>query len=333
MKSDRPLLAITLGDPAGVGPEVVLKALRDASLQESFVPVVIGSLSVLEKARQTFRTDMPLVSIPIPGAARERQDVVPVLDLMNLRFEEVTIGRVSAQCGRAAVEYVEKAARLALAGEVDAVVTAPLNKEAIRLSGCPYPGHTEILAQLTGSPRVSMMLLAGPLRVAHVTTHLSLRDAIAKITRDRILETLRTAHDGLRRLGIARPHIAVAGLNPHAGEEGLFGAEEIEIIAPAVAATAQEGIHATGPYPPDTVFYRASRGEFDGVVAMYHDQGHIAVKMYGFDCGVNMTLGLPIIRTSVDHGTAFDIAWQGKASPESLKEAARIAAQMAAAKK
>jgi len=239
---------------------------------------------------------------------------------------------VSAKCGKAAVEYVEKATHLALEGALDAIVTAPLNKEALRLSGCPYPGHTEILAYLTGSPCVSMMLLSGSLRVIHVTAHLSLRQAIERLSQERILEAIRTAHTGIRQLGIPNPRIAVAGLNPHAGEEGLFGREDLDSIAPAVALAQKEGFQASGPYPPDTIFYRASQGEFDGVVAMYHDQGHIAVKMHGFDKGVNVTLGLPIIRTSVDHGTAFDIAWQGKASEASLKEAIRIALQMVKAK-
>jgi len=330
--ASEPILAITLGDPAGVGPEIILKAFQDRAFRQGFVPVVVGSRAILEMAEERLHLKVPLLSLDHPRQAPQYPESLPVLDLDNIAPERLPIGKVSAKCGKAAVEYVEKATHLALEGALDAIVTAPLNKEALRLSGCPYPGHTEILAYLTGSPCVSMMLLSGSLRVIHVTAHLSLRQAIERLSQERILEAIRTAHTGIRQLGIPNPRIAVAGLNPHAGEEGLFGREDLDSIAPAVALAQKEGFQASGPYPPDTIFYRASQGEFDGVVAMYHDQGHIAVKMHGFDKGVNVTLGLPIIRTSVDHGTAFDIAWQGKASEASLKEAIRIALQMVKAK-
>ena len=235
---------------------------------------------------------------------------------------------MAATGGAAAYGAIEAAIKLALAGEIDAVVTAPLNKEALNLAGYHYSGHTEILAHLCGVKDVGMMLVARNLRVAHVTTHVSLRRAIDLVTRERVLTVLRMANEAIRGMGIAAPHLAVAGLNPHAGEGGLFGDEEIKEIVPAIEAARAEGIKITGPLPPDTAFLRTLNGQFDGALAMYHDQGHIPVKMAAFEEGVNVTLGLPIIRTSVDHGTVFGKAGKGTASPRSLIEAIKLAVRM-----
>jgi 4-hydroxythreonine-4-phosphate dehydrogenase len=255
-----------------------------------------------------------------------------MLDLANAAPEDCLPGHLAAAAGRAAVEYVERACDLALAHAVDAVVTAPLNKAAMHLAGYHYPGHTELLAERTGATRVSMLLVGPQLRVVHVSTHVALAEAIARITPERVGITINLAHTACVSLGIPQPRIAVAGLNPHAGEGGIFGHDEARAIWPAITAARSQGLTVSDPQPPDTVFLRAVRGEFDIVVAMYHDQGHIPMKLLAFDRGVNVSMGLPIIRTSVDHGTAFDIAGTGRASPESLLEALRVAVQMAQAR-
>jgi 4-hydroxythreonine-4-phosphate dehydrogenase len=321
-----PRLAITMGDPAGIGPEIILKALAHPAVYEICLPTVYGDLEWMQRTADTLRLKQHVSEID----SRE----VPVTSKVLVRqatqadLRDVMIGQLSAAAGQAAAECVLAAAQAAMEGETDALVTAPLNKEAIALGGYPYPGHTELLAEATHTPRYGMLLLAGPLRVVHVSTHVSLREAIERVQAPRILECIRLGYRACRDLGIADPHIGVAGLNPHAGENGLFGTEETEHIAPAIVQARQEGIHVTGPHPPDTVFQRASSGAFDLVVAMYHDQGHIPVKLHGFDTGVNVTIGLPIKRVSVDHGTAFDIAGQGIAREQSLLEALRVAAQL-----
>jgi len=301
-----------MGDPAGIGPEIICKALMHPEVHEICDPVVYGDVDWMRRAAEG-RT-------------------IPVQQATDADLQEVRLGELSAQAGKAAAECVIAATRAALAGEVDAMVTAPLNKEAIALGGYPYPGHTELLAYITQTPRYGMLLLSGPLRVVHVSTHVSLREAITRVKTARILECIRLGDRACRDLGIAAPRIAVAGLNPHAGEGGLFGTEEIEEIAPAIAQAQSEGLGASGPHPPDTVFARAVQGAFDLVVAMYHDQGHIPVKLHGFDTGVNVTIGLPILRVSVDHGTAFDIAGKGIAREQSLLEAIRVAVRMVHAK-
>lgn len=327
MPNELPLLAVTMGDPAGIGPEVCLKALADPQTAGVARCLLVGPEAV---ARET------TARLGIPVRVERVRDVdrgwgtgcISVLDVGALPPEEVSPGRLSALAGRAAVAAVEAAARLAMEGSVDAIVTAPLNKEAIHLAGSPYPGHTEMLAALTGARRATMLLLTRALRVVHVSVHVSLREAIARVRRENVAAAIELALEAACELGVEEPRIAVAGLNPHAGEGGLFGSEDVEEIAPAVEAARAAGRRVTGPLPPDTVFLRASRGEFDFVVAMYHDQGHIAVKMFGLEGGVNVTLGLPIIRTSVDHGTAFDIAGKGIAQHASMVEAIRVAAQM-----
>jgi 4-hydroxythreonine-4-phosphate dehydrogenase len=245
--------------------------------------------------------------------------------------EDLPFGELDARAGDAAFRYLERATKLANAGRVGAVATAPLNKEAMHLAGHKYPGHTEILAELTATEDYAMMLVTDELKVIHVSTHVSLREAIERVRPDRELAVIRLAHDALRKLGVENPKVAVAGLNPHAGENGLFGTEDLEYIAPAVEEAKEEGIEASGPWPPDTVLMRARRGEFDVVVVQYHDQGHIPVKLMGFDTGVNVTVGLPFFRTSVDHGTAFDIAGTGKADHASMRAAIDLARKLAAA--
>jgi len=327
-----------MGDAAGVGPEIVVKALALEEMYNLCRPLVVGDAGVLARARQMLGLRVDLHPIADVRDARFEPGNIDVLDLANIDLDRLEVGKVCAMAGKAAVEYVLKAGELALSGEVQGLATAPLNKEAMQLGGYDYIGHTEILADLTGTPRCTTMLISGCLRVVHVTRHLPLRQVADSITKERVLETIQVTAEGLRGMGIEEPRLAVAALNPHGGEGGLLGREEIEEIAPAVEAAQTIGIDARGPYPADSIFFRAIAGEFDAVVAMYHDQGHIPVKVHGFEESVTVTLGLPIVRTSVDHGTAFDIAWQassqgsargGLASPQSLIEAIKLAAQMA----
>jgi 4-hydroxythreonine-4-phosphate dehydrogenase len=328
-KTARPPLAITLGDPAGIGPEIILKALMRSEVYQSCRPLVVGDLRILQRAMSCLEN--PALQIEIvaaPEDAKFEPGTISLLDLHNADPSDCPVGKLSAAAGRAAVEYVFKACDLALAGEVDAVVTAPLNKEAMHMGGYNYPGHTELLAARTGAGKVSMLLVGPKLRVVHVSTHVSLAEAIQRVTPERVEEVIYLAQRACQSLGIAQPRIAVAGLNPHAGEAGLFGDQERAQIFPAVLAARAKGLQVSDPQPPDTVFLRAVKGEFDIVVAMYHDQGHIPMKLLAFDEGVNVSFGLPIIRTSVDHGTAFDIAGKGIARPDSLLAAIRTAVQI-----
>lgn len=329
----RPFLAITMGDPAGVGPEVTLKALNDPDVYTWCRPLVIGDQRILHREQQMLGlTSIELNPILHAAEGRYQAGTVDMIDLNNADPTDCAWGKIAPAAGKAAVECVLRGADLALAGEVDAIVTAPLNKEAMQRAGFHWAGHTEMLAEHTGSGKVTMMLTNREMRVLHVSTHVSLSEAIQRVTHARVLEVIRLSNEGLTALGIAKPRIAVAGLNPHAGEGGLFGREESEIIGPAIGAARAEGLDVSGPLPPDTIFWRMRNGEFDGVVAMYHDQGHIPMKLGGFDEGVNVSIGLPIIRTSVDHGTAFDIAGKGIAGHASMIEALRVAAQMAQAR-
>jgi 4-hydroxythreonine-4-phosphate dehydrogenase len=312
MRTDAPP-AITMGDPAGIGPEIVIKALAARPRPH----LVIGDLGVLRRAARAVDADVELRAVSDPADVVEEPGVVHVLAVTGLP-DDLPVGRLDARCGHAAFAYVEQACRLALAGEVAAVVTAPINKESLHLAGVRFPGHTEMLAHLAGVDRVAMMLATPQLRVALVSVHVALRDALAMLSVELELSTIRLAAHAARQLGAERPRVAVAGLNPHAGENGLFGDEEQTTIAPAIAQAQQEGIDASGPWPPDTVFMRARAGAFDIVVCQYHDQGLIPIKYLGLDDGVNVTLGLPFVRTSVDHGTAFDIAGTGRADPSSL---------------
>ena len=332
MVDSRPRLAITLGDPAGIGPEVVLKALQHGEVFASCRPLVIGDQGVLNRAAAWLEI-RPRYEIIVDAGGDHRfvEGTVPLLDLANVELADAPVGQVSAGAGRAAAEYVMRACDLALAGQVEAVVTAPLNKEAMHRAGFLYPGHTELLAERTGAERVSMLLVGPKLRVVHVSTHVSLEEAIRRVTPARVLEVIELAYHSCQALGIGAPRIAVAGLNPHASENGLFGAQEEVHIRPAIEKARARGWTVSDPQPPDTVFLRTTRGEFDIVVAMYHDQGHIPMKLLAFDSGVNVSIGLPILRTSVDHGTAFDIAGTGRAREESMLAAIRVAVQMATA--
>lgn len=329
MASDMlPILALTMGDPAGVGPEVIAKALQDRTVFGECRPVVIGDTGMLQQALDANgggRQVRQVGDVADVGRLPERVDVLPV---PGVDVRGVVPGELSAEAGRAAVAWVRRGAELALTGQIAGIVTAPVNKEAVTMAGVPFTGHTELLAEMAGS-RVAMMLATERLRVVHVSTHVSLREACDRVRRPRILETIRIAEQGCRRLGFQRPRLAVAGLNPHAGEHGLFGSEDAGEIVPAIADARAEGLDASGPWPPDTIFYEAAEGKFDCVVAMYHDQGHIAIKLTDFYGGVNITLGLPFVRTSVDHGTGFAIAGQGIANARSMRIAIRLAAQMA----
>lgn len=325
----KPLLGITLGDPNGVGPEIIAKAYA-AGVSEARL-VVIGDAGCLERACAIAGAHCTVRRVSTVTAADDDPAKLDVLDLGNVDPAWQVMGTVQAQAGQAAYEALITAADLALAGEIDAIVTAPLNKEALHQAGVAEPGHTEILAARAGARRVTMMLVAGSFRVTHVSTHCALREAIARVKAARVLEVIELTDQTLRQMGIAQPRLAVAGLNPHAGEDGLFGDEEQIEIQPAIDAALAAGITvAPKPQPPDTVFHQMqAAGRYDAVVAMYHDQGHIPTKLLAFDEGVNVTLGLPIIRTSVDHGTAFDIAGQGVANPSSLLQAIHLAAALA----
>jgi 4-hydroxythreonine-4-phosphate dehydrogenase len=331
--NNRPLLAITLGDPAGIGPEVIVKALGHADVYEQCRPLVLGDQRILARAMGWITgPGLAFDVVTAPSQGQYRAGLITLLDLQNADPAAIQPGRVSAAAGRAAVEYVLRACDMTMAGETDAVVTAPLNKEAMNLAGYHYAGHTELLADRTGAEKVSMLLTGPKLRVVHVSTHVALSEAIRRVTSQRVEEVIDLAQHSCQALGIARPRIAIAGLNPHASEGGLFGDQEAKEIQPAIERARARGLQVTDPQPPDTVFLRAVKGEYDIVVAMYHDQGHIPMKLLAFDSGVNVSMGLPIIRTSVDHGTAFDIAGTGKAREESMLEALKVAVQMAQAR-
>jgi 4-hydroxythreonine-4-phosphate dehydrogenase len=316
MSQHRPRIVITLGDPAGIGPEVVLKALQEPALYEAADFTVCGDLAAIAVAERS--TGYNLAALPV------RLHRCNVLSPKH----EVVCGQMRAEYGRAAMEAVREATQLCLRNEADAMVTAPLNKEAVVKNGIAFSGHTEYIAELCGTHESRMLLASDALAVVHVTTHVSLRRA-TELSQERIVRTVQMGHSAMQLLGNSAPHIAVCGLNPHAGEHGLFGEEDEQIIRPAVAACAAMGIRCEGPVAADTIFLRASQGSHDLVVAMYHDQGHIPMKLLAFDTTVNISLGLPIIRTSVDHGTAFDIAGQNRANPANMRAALRRAIQMA----
>lgn len=327
----KPRLAITIGDPAGVGPEVVLKALSDPAVDGSADYLVVGHKSVLDAAAGT--TGVPN-AIPVVSSAAEFRGGCAILEVGEIPPGGIPTGQVSAEAGKLSVGYVLEAIRLAKTGTVEAIVTGPINKAAIHKAGYDFPGHTEILARETDTPKFVMMLVGGPLRVAFVTIHVPLRKIFELITRETVLDTIRITHRALERdFGIEQPRLGVCGLNPHASDGGRFGDEEDQVIIPAIIEARREGMQCTGPLPPDTAFYTAKKGVFDAVICQYHDQGHIPLKLLAFETGVNVTLGLPIIRTSVDHGTAFDIAGQNQASPASMIEAIKLALSMVEARR
>ena len=327
---ERPIIAITMGDAAGVGPEVILKSLAHPEVYAQCRPLVIGDAERLRAAARVLASSVAVRSLSADalGEAAFEPGVVDCIDL-KLIPADLPWGKLSPIAGDAAFRFMEVAARLALSGRVAAICTAPLNKEALHAGGHHFPGHTELLAHLTGTPEVSMMLTTPKMRVLHVTTHIGLIDAIAKIEPGLVERTIRRGHEALARAGIPNPRIGVCGINPHAGENGLFGyGEEETKIVPAVKACRALGWNVEGPLPADTLFFLAQRGDYDLVIAMYHDQGHGPVKALGLESGVNITIGLPVVRTSVDHGTAFDIAGTGRVDERSMLQALRLAVQL-----
>jgi len=333
----RPLLGISMGDPGGIGPEICAKALDASTVYELCRPLVVGDAEILRDAVRFCGLDLEVQACDRPADGLYRRGVIEILDLRNLGLPGLQLGTVTAAQGKASFEYVVKVIELAMAREIDGTVTAPINKAALNAGGCHYAGHTEIYGDLTGTKDYSMLLVEGDFRVTHVSTHVSLREACDRVKTPRVLKVIELTHEALRRMEIPEPRIAVAGLNPHCGEGGLFGTEDDLEIAPAVTAACAAGIRAEGPLPADTLFSKLRGGQYDAVVAMYHDQGHIPTKLMGFHydaktglwgqmSGVNVTLGLPIVRTSVDHGTAFDQAGAGTANPQSMLDAIRLAA-------
>lgn len=338
----KPLLAITMGDAAGIGPEIIAKALSLDEVYSLCRPLVVGDASAMAMGVEVAGSNLRINRVGSPEEGLFQRGAIDILSFDNIDVTSLVMGKAQEMAGGASVEFVVKAAQMAMRNEVDGIVTAPLNKEAMHMAGYKYPGHTELLAEIGRTQDYAMLLLAGGLRVVHVTTHVSLKEVPDLITKDRVFKKIRVAHEAAVALGFDSPRIGVAGLNPHSGEGGLFGREEIDVIRPAIAEARKAGMLVDGPVPPDTVFSKALGGVYDVVVAMYHDQGHIPVKLQGFRLdektgkwedvsGVNMTVGLPFIRTSVDHGTAYGKAGrrEGTANPESLIDAIKVAAQMA----
>jgi len=319
-------LAITMGDPGGVGPEVIVKALDSPAIRNICMPIVIGDPSIIEETLSLLEIALKARVIESPEEYKHIKGAINIIGPDEKA--EFIKNKPTARGGKACAGYIKKAVELALNGQVDGIVTAPISKEALKMADIQWPGHTEMLAHLTKTKDYAMMLAGGPLRVILVTIHTALKNVPDLITKQKILKTIRLAKYACEMLNIKKPVIAVAGLNPHAGEAGMFGDEEINKIAPAIKEAIREGIPVSGPYPPDTIFHKAYKGEVDIVVCMYHDQGLIPLKMVAFDKGVNVTVGLPFVRTSPDHGTAYDIAWQGKANPASMIEAIKLAVKL-----
>nr|WP_287858883.1 D-threonate 4-phosphate dehydrogenase [Klebsiella sp.] len=323
------IIAVTMGDPAGIGPEIIIKSLVEGKLNGAPV-VVVGCAQTLRRVLAleiTPRAELRIIDNP--GQAQFSPGTINVIDEPLADPEGLRVGEVQAQAGDLAYRCIKRATELAMAGEVFAIATAPLNKEALHLAGHNFPGHTEMLAHLTQTKDYAMVLYTDKLKVIHISTHVALRKFLDTLNQPRVETVIGIADSFLRRVGFSNPRIAVAGVNPHAGENGLFGDEEIRIVGPAVEAMKAQGLNVTGPCPPDTVFMQCHDGLFDMVVAMYHDQGHIPLKLLGFYDGVNITAGLPFIRTSADHGTAFDIAWTGKAKSDSMATSIELAMQIA----
>ncbi len=330
MSDSAPIIGITMGDPVGIGPEIVLKALNNDELYRICRPLVLGDSKILETAAKALGLSTRLNPVTDPGSGRYRAGSVDIMNLSRLDPGEIAWGSPTAATGRAMIAYINEGIDLAMQGKTHAIVTAPINKAAMKLAGARFHGHTELLAARTGADEYAMMMAGDKLKVVLVTIHIPLSKVPSAVTGDRIGRTVDITVRSLKeRFGLQSPRIAVAGLNPHAGEEGMFGTEEETVIVPAVNAARERGVDITGPMPPDTVFFKAAQGEYDAVITMYHDQGLIPFKLLHFEDGVNTTLGLPIIRTSVDHGTAYDIAGMGIAGEESLTAAIRMAALQA----
>ena len=332
----KPIISITMGDPAGIGAEIAVKALSNPEIYSLAIPLVIGSKVVMEDAISFIPANVSLNVIDDIKQAKGKYGIIDLFDLDNIKLDDFKYGMIGAAAGKASIEYIFKAIELAKEGKVDAVVTGPIHKKAINAAGYHYAGHTEIFAEKTNTNDYAMMLADGDMRVIHVSTHVSLRHACDLVKKERVLTVIRLANKALKKLGFEKPRIGVAGLNPHAGEQGLFGTEEINEIFPAINEAKKEGINVEGPIPPDTIFSKVIGKQYDIAVVMYHDQGHIPLKVTGFKynketnkwssvSGVNVTVGLPIIRTSVDHGVAFGKAGEGRANEESMVEAIKMA--------
>lgn len=331
---DKPIIGITMGDAAGIGPEIIVKTFNNNEVYSYARPIVIGDSRIIRNALKVAKAEhLQVNSVGKVAEARFIKNVIDVIDLENIEPSQFKTGQISKVCGKAAIQYLEKAVKLAMNKEIDGITTAPINKEAIHKAGYRFQGHTELLAARTKTKKYAMMFVSDHLWVMLVTTHLPIKKVSGKINRKKVLETIKLAHETLLKVRQKKPRIAVAGLNPHAGEGGIFGKEEMKYIAPAIAEAKRCGIDVKGPISPDGVFYLANIGMFDIVIAMYHDQGLIPLKLLSFNRSVNVTVGLPIVRTSVDHGTGFDIAGKGWANPTSLLEAIKVASHLAKAHK
>lgn len=329
MTQERAIIGIPMGDPAGIGPEITMKSLAKAEIYDVCKPLVIGDAAVLKKAIEIVGANLTINEVTTPAEGKYELGTVDVINLNNINIDELQYGEVSAQCGQGAFEYIKKSVELAMAGDVQAIATTPINKESLKAAKVPYIGHTEMLEDLAGSEDPLTMFEVRGMRIFFLTRHLSLKDAIDAMTKERVRDYLVRCDKALQRLGVERRHFAVAGLNPHSGENGLFGWEEVKEIKPGIELAVAEGIDAVGPVPADSVFFQALNGKYDAVLSLYHDQGHIAAKMTDFHRTISITNGLPFLRTSVDHGTAFDIAGKNIAESVSMEECIKVAAQYA----
>lgn len=327
MTDNRAIIAIPMGDPAGIGPEITAKALANKEIYDMCKPIVIGDAAVFAKAIEIVEKELTVNVVDSPAMGTYKYGTVDLIDLHNINIDELRYGEVQAQCGKAAFEYIKTAVDLAKQSEVKALATTPINKESLKAAEVPYIGHTEMLEDLTNTKDPLTMFEVKSLRIFFLTRHLSLKDAIGQMTKERVRDYLNRCDKALQRLGLDSRRIAVAGLNPHSGEGGLFGMEEVNEIKPGIEAAVEDGIDAVGPVPADSVFFQALNGKFDAVLSLYHDQGHIAAKMTDFHRTISITNGLPFLRTSVDHGTAFDIAGKNIASSVSMEECIKLAAQ------
>ncbi|WBW49383.1 4-hydroxythreonine-4-phosphate dehydrogenase PdxA [Peptoniphilus equinus] len=326
---EKPLIAVTLGDPAGIGPEIVAQSIADKDIFDIARCIVIGDRKIMEQAIKIVKADLTIHVVEAPDEGDYSYGVLNMIDLDNIDMDKFEYGKVSAMCGQAAFDYIKKSIELTMQGEADAVATTPINKESLHAAAVDFIGHTEIFGALTGTDDPLTMFETNGLRVFFLTRHKSLRAMLDDIKKDRIIDYVQRCTDALRRLGVTEGTMAVAGLNPHSGEHGLFGWEEVNEIAPAVEVLKAEGFNVDGPVPADSVFHQAALGKYNSVLSLYHDQGHIATKTLDFDKTISITNGMPILRTSVDHGTAFDIAGKGIAGAVSMKEAIRLAAKYA----
>ncbi len=329
MTNERKIIAIPMGDAAGIGPEITVKSLAKEEIYNMCYPLVVGDAEVIEKAIGVTEVGLKVNVVASPAEGKYEFGTIDVLDMDNIDINELQPGEVQAQCGQASFDYIEKSVKLAMDGEVAALATTPINKESLKAAKVPYIGHTEMLEELGNAPDPLTMFQVNGMRIFFLTRHVSVKEAISQMTKERVHDYLIRCDQALQRLGVENRKLAVAGLNPHSGEGGLFGREEIDEIAPGIEAAKKDGIDAYGPVPADSVFFQALNGKYDAVLSLYHDQGHIAAKMTDFHRTISITNGLPFLRTSVDHGTAFDIAWKNIAASVSMEECIKLAAEYA----